>query len=171
MEIKPFTAVLPTDAGLTKLTTNNSNWTSADTHVQPGTSYYWYELTQNGIHQWRLIASWPEQVSVTTMLPGGINTVLYPKHPVIEMLIDDWVGHFPKAYEFTDEDNVTHRLWQITEAEVNADITETMTEITPRKTWLTTTSTPLVMLVADSEWTKFKTQPRVPDHLIQKINA
>ncbi|RRK11119.1 hypothetical protein D1831_04015 [Lactiplantibacillus garii] len=169
MEIKPFTAVLPTEAGLHKLTTNDHQWTSADERVQPSAGYYWYELTHNGIHQWRLIASWPEQLSVTTMLPGGINTVLYPKQPVIEMLIDDWVGHFPKTCEFTDAQGVTHRLWQVTEAEVNADITETMAPVAPRKTWLTTTSTPLVMLVADSEWTKFKTQPQVPEHLIQQL--
>lgn len=171
MEIKPFTAVLPTDAGLTKLTTGASGWTLADQRVQPGASYYWYELTLNGVHQWRLIASQPEQLSITTMLPGGINTVLYPKQPVIEMLIDDWVGHFPTTVEFTDQDQVTHRLWQITEEAVNGDVTEALTPIAPHKTWLTTTSTPLIMLVADSEWVKFKTQPRIPEHLISIVTT
>ena len=170
MEIKPFTAVLPSTTGLTKLENNDSNWNAADQRVQPGAGYYWYELTHNGIHQWRLIASQPEQLSITTMLPGGINTVLYSKQPVIEMLIDDWVGHFPKTVEFTDPQQVTHRLWQITEDAVNDDITEAMAATTPRKTWLTTTTTPLVMLVADSEWTKFKTQPQVPEHLIQILS-
>ncbi len=167
LQLKPFTAVLPNADGLTKLETNDPTWSTEDEHVQTGNSYYWYELTQNGIHQWRLIARWPENQTVSTMVPADINTVLYPKQPVIEMLIDDWVGHFPKALEVTDPAGVTHRLWQITEADVNADITEALTPVAPRKTWLTTTSTPLVMLVADSEWAKFKTPVTVPTHLIQ----
>lgn len=167
METNPFTAILPSASGLQKLTRGIHDWTPADETVQAGASYYWYELTQDGVHQWRLLASWPEQLSVTTMLPGGINTVLYAQNPVIEMLIDDWVGHFAPTREFTDPAGVRHRLWQVTEAAVNADLTDTLANVTPRKTWLTTTSTPLVMLVADREWVKFKQQPQIPEQLIK----
>ncbi|AVK63353.1 hypothetical protein C5Z26_04215 [Lactobacillus sp. CBA3606] len=171
MQLNPFTAVLPSASGLTKLTAGTTPWAAADDHVQAGASYYWYELTQNGIHQWRLIAQWPTDVTVTSMVPGLMNTVLYPQQPVIEMLIDDWVGHFPKALEFTDTVGVTHRLWQITDTDVNADITAAMAPVAPRQSWLTTTSTPLVMLVADQEWAKFKTPVTIPDHLINLFKA
>ncbi|MGO3900789.1 MAG: DUF1015 family protein, partial [Lactiplantibacillus argentoratensis] len=110
--------------------------------------------------------SWPVDQTVTTMVPGAINTVLYPQQPVIEMLIDDWVGHFAPIVEVTDTAQVTHRLWQITEPEVNTDITTAMAPVTPQKTWLTTVSTPLVMLVSTSEWQKFATAPAIPDQLI-----
>ncbi|BDZ31360.1 DUF1015 family protein [Lactiplantibacillus sp. WILCCON 0030] len=167
MQLKPFIAVLPNTAGLTKIKTTDQNWSAQDEQTQADSSYYWYELTQNGVHQWRLIARWPENQTVSTMVPADINTVLYPKQPVIEMLIDDWVGHFPKALEVTDDAGVTHRLWQITDTTVNTDITEALAPVQPNKTWLTTTSTPLVMLVADSEWAKFKTPVTVPTHLIK----
>lgn len=167
LQLKPFTAVLPNADGLTKLETNDETWSAEDEQCQIGNSYYWYELTQNGVHQWRLIARWPENQTVSTIIPAAINTVLYAQQPVIEMLIDDWVGHFPKALEVTDTNQVTHRLWQITDSDVNADITEALAPIEPRKTWLTTTSTSLVMLVADSEWTKFKEPVSVPAHLIR----
>jgi len=170
LQLKPFTAALPNASGLTKLTTGDQTWSAEDEQTQSGNSYYWYEITKNGIHQWRLIASWPADQTVSTMIPAEINTVLYATQPVIEMLIDDWVGHFPKAFEFTDPANVTHRLWQITDDDVNADITETMANVTPRKTWLTTTSTKLVMLVADRDWAKFKEPVTVPDHLIKFLN-
>lgn len=171
MEIKPFTANLPTTSGQNKLKTNDLNLTADDMAVQTGNSYYWYELTQNGVHQWRLIASWPVDQTVTTMVPGDINTVLYPQQPVMEMLIDDWVGHFSPVLELTDQDQVTHRLWQITEPEVNADITAAMAAVTPRKTWLTTTSKPLVMLLTAEEWQKLTPPPTVPDQLIQIITT
>ncbi|AVK60748.1 hypothetical protein C5Z25_02840 [Lactobacillus sp. CBA3605] len=171
MQLNPFTAVLPSATGLTKLKNSTTPWTAADEHIQTGASYYWYELTQNGIHQWRLIAQWPDDVTVTTMVPGPINTVLYPQQPVIEMLIDDWVGHFPKAFELTDAAGITHRLWQITDADVNADITTAMAPVEPRQTWLTTTSTPLVMLVTDQEWAKFKTPVTIPDHFINLLKV
>ncbi|MBQ0835979.1 hypothetical protein KBP51_05785 [Lactiplantibacillus pentosus] len=171
MQIKPFTALLPTASGQTKIKTAATDWTADDQHVQPGESYYWYELTHNGIHQWRLIASWPVDQTVTTMVPGTTNTVLYQQQPVIEMLIDDWVGHFAPVVEVTDPQNVTHRLWQITESEVNADITAAMAPITPQKTWLTTVSTPLVMLVATTEWQKFPEAPTIPEQLIVMATA
>jgi len=171
MEIKPFTANLPTTSGQNKLKTNDLNLTADDMAVQTGNSYYWYELTQNGVHQWRLIASWPVDQTVTTMVPGDINTVLYPQQPVMEMLIDDWVGHFSPVLELTDQDQVTHRLWQITEPEVNADITAAMATVAPRKTWLTTTSMPLVMLLTAEEWQKLTPPPTVPDLLIQIVTT
>lgn len=171
MQIKPFTALLPTASGQTKIKTAATDWTADDRHVQPGESYYWYELTHNGIHQWRLIASWPVDQTVTTMVPGTINTVLYQQQPVIEMLIDDWVGHFAPVVEVTDPQNVTHRLWQITESEVNVDITAAMAPVTPQKTWLTTVSTPLVMLVATTEWQKFPEAPTIPEQLIAMATA
>ncbi|MFC6181006.1 DUF1015 domain-containing protein [Lactiplantibacillus daowaiensis] len=170
MQLKPFTALLPTASGQQKIQTGATDWTAADTAVQATPGYYWHELTKNGIHQWRLIAAWETPASVTTMTPAPINTVLYTRQPVIEMLIDDWVGHFPKALELTDAAGVMHRLWQITDADVTADITETMADVSPRQTWLTTTPTPLVMLVADSDWTKFKQPLAVPEHLIQLAN-
>ncbi|WP_048000120.1 hypothetical protein [Lactiplantibacillus herbarum] len=171
MEINPFTASLPNAAGQTKLQTDNPNLTADDTATQTGNSYYWYELTKNGIHQWRLIASWPVDQTVTTMIPGMIDTVLYPQQPVMEMLIDDWVGHFDPVLTLTDQDQVTHRLWQITEQEVNEDITATMASVTPRKTWLTTTSKALVMLLTAEEWQKLTPPPTVPDQLIQMVQA
>jgi len=171
MEIKPFTANLPTTSGQNKLKTNDLNLTADDMAVQTGNSYYWYELTQNGVHQWRLIASWPVDQTVTTMVPGDINTVLYPQQPVMEMLIDDWGGHFSPVLELTDQDQVTHRLWQITEPEVNADITAAMATVAPRKTWLTTTSMPLVMLLTAEEWQKLTPPPTVPDLLIQIVTT
>ncbi|AVW10776.1 DUF1015 family protein [Lactiplantibacillus paraplantarum] len=167
MQLKPFKAVLPTATGQTKIqTATTTDWDHHDTIIQPDSSYYWYELTLNGVHQWRLIASWPIDQTVTTMVPGAINTVLYPQQPVIEMLIDDWVGHFAPIVEVTDTAHVTHRLWQITEPEVNTDITAAMAPVTPQKTWLTTISTPLVMLVSTTEWQKFATAPAIPDQLI-----
>lgn len=171
MDLKPFAASLPTASGLEKLKSNAPDWQTSDAKPATAPSYYWYELTKDGVHQWRLIASWPAGKTVTTVIPSTINTVLYSQQPVIEMLIDDWVGHFPKAFELTDDHGVTHRLWQITDADVNADITETLAPIEPRKTWLTTISTPLVMLVADQEWAKFKAPVEVPDHLIEFLNA
>lgn len=167
LKLEPFAAVLPNADGLTKLETNDQTWSTEDERQPTGNSYYWYELTQNGVHQWRLIARWPENQTVSTIVPADINTVLYAKQPVIEMLIDDWVGHFPKALAVTDQNNVTHQLWQITDPDVTADITEALAPITPRKTWLTTTSTALVMLVADSEWAKFPEPVTVPSHLIR----
>lgn len=166
MQLKPFKAVLPTATGQAKIQTATTDWDHHDTMIQPDFSYYWYELTLNGVHQWRLIASWPVDQTVTTMVPGTINTVLYPQQPVIEMLIDDWVGHFAPIVEVTDTAHVTHRLWQITEPEVNTDITAAMAPVTPQKTWLTTISTPLVMLVSTTEWQKFATAPAIPDQLI-----
>ncbi|MFC6163365.1 DUF1015 family protein [Lactiplantibacillus dongliensis] len=168
MQLKPFTAILPTTSGLKKITSGTTtDWTAADEQLQTTPAYYWYELTSHGIHQWRLLANWTAPATVTTMAPAAINTVLYPQQPVIEMLIDDWVGHFPKACDVTDPAGTTHRLWQITDADVLADITETMAAITPRKTWLTTTPTPLVMLVAEPEWTKFDQPLTMPAHLIR----
>lgn len=166
MQLKPFKAVLPTTTGQTKIQTAATNWDSQDTMTTTEASYYWYELTLNGVHQWRLIGSWPVDQTVTTMVPGTINTVLYPQQPVIEMLIDDWVGHFAPVVEVTDTAHVTHRLWQITESEVNTDITTAMAPVTPQKTWLTTVSTPLVMLVSTSEWQKLVTAPVIPEQLI-----
>lgn len=171
MQIKPFTALLPSAAGQQKITTGQTDWQPGDVTTQPGTSYYWYEVTVNGLHQWRLIARWPVDQTVTTMLPGPINTVLYPQQPVIEMLIDDWVGHFPQTVNLTDPFGTNHRLWQITETEVNADITEALRPVEPRKTWLTTTSTPLVMLVANTEWAKLPQAPEIPAHLIDCLNT
>jgi len=169
MQLHPFIAALPTASGLAKIANGDSNWTADDEHIQTTPAYYWYELTVAGRHQWRLIANWTTPTTVTTMAPAAINTVIYPQQPVIEMLIDDWVGHFPKACEVTDPTGTTHRLWQITDTDVMADITATMRDVDPKKTWLTTTPTPLVMLVAVPDWTAFKQPLTMPDHLIRLV--
>ena len=57
MQLKPFKAVLPTTTGQTKIQTAATNWDSQDTMTTTEASYYWYELTLNGVHQWRLIGS------------------------------------------------------------------------------------------------------------------
>ncbi|MFB9770163.1 DUF1015 domain-containing protein [Lactiplantibacillus modestisalitolerans] len=170
MQTEPFIAKLPTASGLRKLGQNQPDLNAEDQAVQTTASYYWYELTQAGVHQWRLIARWPADQLVTTIVPGQPNTVLYPQQAVLEMLIDDWVGHFKPVVTLTDAAQVTHRLWQVTEPEANAAITDALTAVTPRKTWLTTTSTPLVMLVSDTDWSKFKNPLEMPAHLIELAN-
>ncbi|VDG19207.1 hypothetical protein [Lactiplantibacillus mudanjiangensis] len=171
MQVEPFIATLPTTSGLQKIQTGDLNWTAEDTEKQTTPGYYWHELTLNGQHQWRLVAAWATTpATVTTITPAPLNTVLYTRQPVIEMLIDDWVGHFDRALEVTTPDNITHRLWQVTDLDVQADITDVMTNVTPRQTWLTTAPTPLISLVTDTEWTKFTEPLATPAHLIDRAD-